>query len=88
MNEAKALKPIPVFETDADAERFVDEADLTEYDLSGFKPMRFEFEKKDAQVNMRVPEALLEAVKTKARQRVIPFTRYIRLLMEQDIARP
>ena len=88
MNKAKVLKPIPVFETDADAERFVDEADLTEYDLSGFKPMRFEFEKKDAQLNMRVPETLLEAVKTKARQRGIPFTRYIRLLMEQDIARP
>lgn len=88
MNKAKVLKTIPAFGTDADAERFVDEADLTEYDLSGFKPMRFEFEKKDAQLNMRVPETLLEAVKTKARLRGIPFTRYIRLLMEQDIARP
>jgi predicted DNA binding CopG/RHH family protein len=86
MSKARPLKAIPTFRTDAEAERFVDTADLTEYDLSGFKPMRFEFEKKDAQVNMRVPETLLEAVKTKARQRGIPFTRYIRMLMEQDVA--
>jgi predicted DNA binding CopG/RHH family protein len=88
MSKAKALKTIPTFRTDAEAERFVDTADLTEYDLSGFKPMRFEFAKKNAQLNMRVPETLLEAVKTKAKQHGIPFTRYIRMLMEQDIARP
>jgi predicted DNA binding CopG/RHH family protein len=86
MSRSKALKTIPTFPTDAEAERFVDSADLTEYDLSDFKPIRFEFEKKDAQLNMRVPESVLEAVKTKAKQHGIPFTRYIRMLMEQDIA--
>ena len=88
MNEDKELKTIPDFKTDEEAERFVDEANLADYDLSGFKPMRFEFERKAAQLNMRVPETLLEAVKTRTRQRGIPFTRYIRMLMEQDIARP
>jgi predicted DNA binding CopG/RHH family protein len=87
MSKPQALKTIATFRTDAEAERFVDSAELTEYDLSDFKPMRFEFEKKDAQLNMRIPETLLEAVKTKAKQRGIPFTRYIRMLMEQDIAR-
>ena len=87
MSKAGALKSIPAFRTDAEAERFVDTADLTEYDLTGFQPMRFEFEKKDAQLNMRVPESLLNAVKSKAKQRGVPFTRYIRMLMEQDIAR-
>ena len=53
-----------------------------------FSPDSPEFEKKDAQLNMRVPESLLEAVKTKARSRGIPFTRYIRMLMEQDVGRP
>ena len=86
MNKSKTLKTIPTFRTDEEAERFVDSADLTEYDLSDFKPARFEFEKKDAQLNMRVPATLLEAVKTRARSRGIPFTRYIRMLMEQDIA--
>ncbi len=88
MSEAKELKTIPAFKTDEDAERFVDKADLSEYDLSGFKPLRFEFERKDAQLNMRVPEPLLDAVKTKAKARGMPFTRYIRMLMEQDISRP
>lgn len=35
-------KKIPTFETDADAERFVDTADLSEYDLSRLRPTRFE----------------------------------------------
>ena len=87
MRKKPELKTIPVFNTDAEAERFVDESDLSEYDLSEFKPMRFEFEKKAAQINMRVPEPLLEAVKLKAKSRGIPFTRYIRMLMEQDISR-
>ena len=57
-------KKIPTFKTDKEAERFVDTADLSKYDLSGLKPVKFEFEKKSAQLNMRVPEALLEAVET------------------------
>src|SRR5215207_7960829 len=48
-------KKIPRFKTDKHAENFVATADLTEYDLSGFKPVRFEFERKDARVNMRLP---------------------------------
>ncbi len=77
---------IPLLMTDEDAERFVDQADLTKFDLSGFKPAQFEFEKKAAQINMRVPKPLLEAVKTKAQARGMPFTRYIRMLMERDVA--
>ena len=88
MKKDKKLKDIPVFVTDEEAARFVDEANLTEYDLSGFRPMRFEFEKKAAQLNMRIPEPLLEAVKMRAKLRGIPFTRYIRMLMEQDISKP
>jgi predicted DNA binding CopG/RHH family protein len=81
------LKPIPRLASDEDAERFVAEADLTRHDLTGFRPGPFEFERKAAQINMRVPEALLQAVKSRAEARGIPFTRYIRMLMEQDIAR-
>lgn len=87
MKKKNELKPIPPLASDADAEAFVESADLTRYDLSGFKPLQFEFEKKAAQLNMRIPQPLLDAVKTKARARGIPFTRYIRLLMEQDVSR-
>jgi predicted DNA binding CopG/RHH family protein len=79
-------KKIPVFRTDEEAERFVAEADLTEYDLSQFKPVRFEFEKKAARVNMRLPETLLNAVKARAQARGIPYQRYIREALEQAIA--
>jgi predicted DNA binding CopG/RHH family protein len=79
-------KKLPILTSDEAAERFVAEADLTQYDLSGFVPSRFEFEKKAAQINLRVPEALLAAVKQRAAARGMPFTRYIRMLMEQDVA--
>lgn len=36
------LKKIPTFKSDAEAEDFVANADLTEYDLSGAESVRFE----------------------------------------------
>jgi predicted DNA binding CopG/RHH family protein len=83
-------RKIPTFKTDEEAAHFVDRADLTEYDLSGLRPVQFEFQAKSAQliINMRVPDSLLKAVKERARTRGIPFTRYIRLLMEADLSKP
>jgi predicted DNA binding CopG/RHH family protein len=60
--------------------------DLSDLDFSKFKRMHFEFEKKEAQVNLRVPEGLLDAVKDRAKSQGIPYTRYIRMLMERDVA--
>jgi predicted DNA binding CopG/RHH family protein len=85
--KAKKLKPFPRFNTDEEAERFVDTADLSEYDFSGFKPAQFEFEPKAAQINIRVPQSLLDALKERARHRGIPYTRFIRELMEREISR-
>ena len=79
-------KKIPSFKTDAAAERFVARADLSQYDLSGLTPVRFELEKKTAQLNMRLPKPLLDAVKVRAQQRGIPYTRYLRELIEQGLA--
>jgi predicted DNA binding CopG/RHH family protein len=86
-DKKKKLKPLPVLKTDEEAEQFVETADLSEYDLSGFKPAKFEFEKKDARVNMRLPETLLAALKDKAKQRGIPYQRFIREALEQAISR-
>lgn len=79
-------KPMPSLESDADAEAFVSQADLSEYDLSGFKPMRFEIEPKAGALNMRLPVSLLEAIKQKAKNKGIPYTRYIRMLLEADVS--
>ncbi|MGF1612069.1 MAG: CopG family antitoxin [Kiloniellales bacterium] len=80
-------KRLPVLRTDEEAERFVDEADLTDYDLSGFRPTHFEFEKKAARVNMRLPATLLDAVKAKAKARGIPYQRFIREALEEALGR-
>ncbi len=80
------VKAMPSLKSDADAARFVDSADLSTYDLTGFKPMRFEFEPKAAALNMRLPQNLLDALKSKAKAKGIPYTRYVRLLLESDVA--
>jgi len=81
------LKPMPTIGSDVDAQQFVDTVDLSLYDLSGFKPMQFEFEPKAAALNMRLPQNLLDALKLKAKAKGIPYTRYVRLLLESDVAR-
>lgn len=80
-------KKIPTFSSDADAERFVETADLSEYDLSRFQPVRFEFERKSARINMRLPEKLLDAVKAKAAARGMPYQRFIRETLERAITK-
>lgn len=78
-------QPLPRFESDEAAEKFVEEADLSEYDLSGGQPMAFEFEKKTTQVNMRMPEKLVDAIKAKARSRGMPYQRFIRETLEKAL---
>jgi predicted DNA binding CopG/RHH family protein len=78
-------KKIPTFKSDDEAERFIATADLTEYDLSGAVPMRFEFDKKNEQLNMRVPKALLDAVKKRAEAHGMPYTRFIRKTLEEAV---
>lgn len=85
MSDAKNAKPFPHFDSDADAERFVAEADLSEYDFSRFQPMRFELETKSASITMRVPASLLKAVKAEAEQRGIPYQRFIRQAIERAL---
>jgi len=77
---------MPSLPSDEAAEAFVAVADLTEYDLSGFKPMRFEIEPKSAALNMRLPTSLLAALKAKAKAKGVPYTRYVRMLLETDVA--
>ncbi len=78
-------KKLPRLKTDKEAERFVATADLTQYDLSAMQKVRFEFERKDMRVNMRLPEALLKAVKRKAAKSGIPYQRYIRQVLENSV---
>jgi predicted DNA binding CopG/RHH family protein len=80
-------KKVPRLETDREAEAFLAQ-DLSNLDFSQFKAARFEFEKKDEQINMRMPKPLLAAVKARAKARGIPYTRLIRETLEKAIAAP
>jgi predicted DNA binding CopG/RHH family protein len=80
-------RKVPRLKTDAAAEAFLDQ-DLSDLDFSQFRPTRFEFEKKTAQLNMRLPASLLDAVKQRASARGIPYTRFIREAVEHALAEP
>ena len=80
------LKSMPTLRSDAEAEAFVETSDLSQYDLSGFAPMKFEFAPKAASLNMRLPVSLLDAVKAKAKASGVPYTRYVRMLLETDVS--
>jgi len=80
------MKRVPEFKSDAEAEAFL-EQDLSNLDFKQFKPMRFEIAAKEAALHMRLPGALLEAVKAKAKAKGIPYTRYVRMLLEADVVR-
>jgi predicted DNA binding CopG/RHH family protein len=78
-------KRVPRLKSDAAAERFL-ARDLSDLDFSQFKPVQFEFEKKTARVNMRLPETLLKAVKARASARKMPYQRFIRESLERAVS--
>lgn len=80
------MKKIPEFKTDSEVESFL-EQDLSGLDFKQFKPMVFEVAKKEAALNMRLPAVLLDAVRAKAKAKGIPYSRYVRMVLEADIRR-
>ena len=80
-------RSVPRMTTDQEADAFLNQ-DLADLDFTQFEPVTIEFQHKAAQLNMRVPQALLDAVKARAKAKDIPYTRFIRQLMEQAVNRP
>jgi predicted DNA binding CopG/RHH family protein len=78
-------KPIPTFKTDREAEEFVADADLSDYDLSGGQIVRFEMRPKDKAVSLRLPEKLLDALRREAKREGIPYQRFIRMAIESAL---
>lgn len=79
----QSLKKMPSLKTDADVDTFMQE-DLSQYDLSGFIPVSFEFEQETTSIN--IPQHLFNAIKIKAMAEGISDTQYIKLILEQAIA--
>ena len=78
------MKRVPEFKIDAEAEEFL-EQDLSGLDFKQFKPMHFEVAKKEAALHMRLPAVLLDAVRAKAKAKGIPYSRYVRMVLEADL---
>ena len=87
MPKSTKLKKMPSFKSDRAAERFVDEADLSEYDLSGGEFARFELKPKDKAISLRLPEPLLERVRSCAKHAGLPTQRFIRAALEEAVRR-
>jgi len=81
-------KKIPAFQTDKEAEEFVATADLTEFDLSGARLVKFEFKPKDKAISLRLPNDLLKAIQDQAKKQGIPYQRLIRQAIEKEVLNP
>jgi predicted DNA binding CopG/RHH family protein len=81
-------KKLPRLQSDEEAEEFVANADLTEYDLSDLRTVLFEFQPKTERINMRLPKPLLDAVKASAIKAGVPYQRFIRQVLEAAVKNP
>jgi predicted DNA binding CopG/RHH family protein len=85
MKKPELNKPFPSFNTDEEAEDFVANADLSEYDFSTLKRVHFEFAPKNASINIRLPDSLLFTVRQKAKEAGLPYQKYIRMTLENAV---
>jgi len=88
---AGKLKPFPKFATDGEAERFVEAADLSQYDLMADALPRDQWFAraedlyKDARVTLRLPQGVVDAYKAKAASRRMPYQRLMRLQLQKAL---
>lgn len=85
MSDPKNIKLLPRFSSDAEAEDFVANSDLTQFDLSGGQRSGYEFKTKDTTISMRVSRDLLDAIKARAAVDGMPYQRFIRQALEKAI---
>ncbi len=78
-------KRLPSLASDRAAETFVAESDLSTYDLSGLRLVRYELQPKDRAISVRLPDELLKAVRSRAKRAGIPYQRFIRIVLEQAV---
>jgi predicted DNA binding CopG/RHH family protein len=81
-------KRFPDLKSDEEAEAWLQGADLTEYDLSDMKKVRFELARKDVSISLRLPAALLATLKAEAARANMPTQRLIRMMIEAQLAEP
>lgn len=78
-------KSLPPITSDEEAEALLNQ-DLSSYlTADNFKPASFEFLPKTEKINLRISAALMAKLKDKAAAQKMPYQRYLRLLLEQQL---
>ena len=77
-------EPLPLLASDEAAERFVDEADLSDYDLSGGRKMRFVFAD-ETTTPVTPPRADLEAAIRQAEAEGLALDAYLGRLVHDRL---
>ena len=78
----RTSKKLPALKSDKAAEKLLSR-DLSEHiRAENLQPFPFEYRPKQKSVNLRISDELLDAVRTAARRRGIPYQRYIRQALE------
>ena len=85
MSNAKTPKSWPTLPTDEAAVKFVDEADLSEFDWSRAVPVTMEFRKKNGQLNVCMSEDELTKIRAAADREGMPLSRFVRLMIARGM---
>ena len=85
MKDKPKNKHFPVFTTDAEAEEFVDSADLTDYNFSNFSKVKFRFGDKSDALDVPLPHELVARVKSLARHKGISYQKLIQDILEHQL---
>lgn len=75
---------VPEMTTDEEAEAFLDQ-DLSDLDFAQFHSLDWERLQKTARITMCAPEALVTALKARAKERGIPYQRLVRDAIEKAV---
>ncbi len=79
-------RKFPDLNSDEQADEWLQAADLTDYDLSDMRKVRFELARKDRSISLRLPAALLATLKAEAVKANMPTQRLIRMMIETQLA--
>lgn len=84
---AKALKPTPVFQSEAEERAFRESHDSTDYvDWSTAKSVRLpNLKPSSTSISIRLPNALLDAIKIAANKRDVPYQSLIKIWLSEKM---
>ena len=84
----ETLKKIPEFSKEKEERAFWEKSDSSEYiDWNQAKEMRFPNLKKSTKpISLRLPEDMLERLKSRANAMDIPYQSYIKMLLQKELS--